>query len=288
MLSNFRKINSMINPKDGSELLYVQEGYFFMGNSKEIVDIVMQKMGVPQNEIHNFYDETPQRKIFLNSYWISKYAITNGQFAKFIEDTNYLSHLSDYEKGSDLKYEFMGGRMLNREPINEYKRILNNISGKDYPVSGITFFEARAYAKWAECDLPSEAQWEKAARGNDRRHFPWGNDVNLKKLNCLETSYPMPDGIKVTEKSEYSSPYGCVQMSGNVGEWCLDYYDPKHYEIMPEDNPCDMRGGQHMVVRGGGTIKPMVFARTSARDIAVPNARGDFLGFRIVKNLNKK
>ncbi len=178
--------------------------------------------------------------------------------------------------------EMMGG--FKRNPIIEYERILKNLNGKDYPVSGITFYEAQAYAKWADCELPTEAQWEKAARGNDKRIFSWGNDFNKNKINSIESSYPFPDGIKVSEKSDYCSPYGCVQMCGNVSEWCLDFYEASHYEYMPDKNPCDLRGGQYKVIRGGGTNKNFVFARTSSRNFANPQARPDFVGFRIVKN----
>jgi len=282
-----RKTDSMINPKDNSELLFIQEGVFFMGNNKDDLKKTLSHFGVPDSEIHHFFDETPQRKILLNNYWISKYAITNGQFAKFIEDTNYLSHLTDYEKGCDVNYMSEGLEMMGthkRNPLSEYKRIVNNLGGKDYPVSGITFFEAQAYAKWADCDLPTEAQWEKAARGNDKRIFSWGNDFSQKKINSIESSHPFPDGIKVFEKSEYHSPYGCVQMCGNVSEWCIDFFDASHYECMPENNPCDLRGGQNKVIRGGGTNKNVVFARTSSRNFANPQARPDFVGFRIVKN----
>jgi iron(II)-dependent oxidoreductase len=198
-----------------------------------------------------------------------------------------LSHLKDYEKGLDVNYITDGLEMMGthkKDSLNEYKRIVNNMSGKDYPVSGITFYEALAYAKWADCDLPTEAQWEKAARGTDKRVFSWGNDFSINKINSIESSHPFPDGIKVNEKSEYCSPYGCVQMCGNVSEWCLDYFDASHYEYMPENNPCNLKGGQNKVIRGGATNKNIVFARTSSRNFANPQARPDFVGFRIVKN----
>ncbi len=279
-----QKANSKINSKDGSELIYISEGFFFMGNNKDELNTILSRFGVPASEFHNFYDETPQRKIFLKDYWISKYAITNGQFAKFIKESNYLSGVSDYEKGKDIQYKDSLGLSFRRNPIEEYNRIINNKKGYNYPVSGITYYEAQAYAKWANCDLPTEAQWEKAARGSDKRNFTWGNNFTKSKLNSIESSQPFPDGIKVTEKAKYSSPFGCVQMCGNVSEYCLDYYESKFYEFMPERNPVNLLKEQFKVIRGGSTNKPFIFSRTSARDITIPVTRPDFVGFRIVKN----
>lgn len=98
----------------------------------------------------------------------------------------------------------------------------------------------------------------------------------------METSHPFPDGVPVAQFAEWASPYGCVQMAGNVSEWCADWFDPHAYSCPAGRNPAGPAHGTQKVCRGGSTNKRLVFARTSCRDYGPPHKRLDFTGFRLV------
>ncbi len=255
-----------IHPVDRSEMLFVPAGKFVMGYPKEKLTIILKRLGVPDENIPNFFDETPARMVFLDAYWIDKYPITNAQFADFIEDAK-----PNPPPESAWRYPH----------IVQHARS----GGGDYPIHDISFFEALSYCDWVGKILPIEAQWEKAARGDkDDRILPWNGEFNLNWMNTIESSQPFPDGVEVQKNKENVSPYGCVQMLGNVEEWCLDAYDPDYYSVPNNTyNPTGSETSRNsVVVRGGSTAKPLAFARTSARNHCPPNKQGEFIGFRCV------
>ena len=258
-----------LNPVDQGEMMYVPPGNFQRGNSKDYLNEVLPQLGVPPGEIAAFYDETPEQAIYLYGFWMDKYVITNEQFAVFLEKTRALE------------------KNLSEEDRLRYSRFINHGKGEgaDYPVSGISWFEAQDYCQWSNKRPPTEAQWEKAARGDkDNRTFPWGDLVDSNRLNTIETSHPFPDGVKVNAFLLNLSPFGCIQMAGNVGEWCLDNYDAEFYSQITSvhRNPVcmEVRGEKLKVIRGGSTTKPFAYARCSARDYAPPELKPDFVGFR--------
>jgi len=256
--------DSWVNPIDGSVLVFVPPGPFVMGGDEADIKGFFQKYRFPLDQVHHYLDETPTNEIELSGYWIGKYCVTNEQFVRFLTESERTRApgLTDEEKSN-------------------YERVTRPAPG--YPVSGITHSEAAAYCEWAGLALPTEAEWEKAARGTDRKVFPWGNTYHQEMVNTFEISHPFPDGIKVQELEAGASPYGCIQMAGNVYEWCADWYDPKCYRMAcKKRNPVGPSSGIGKVIRGGATHKVLVYARTTSRNYWTIDTRDDFTGFRPV------
>ena len=182
-------------------------------------------------------DETPQRKVYLPAFYIDRCEVTNAQFKKFDPSFNY-------PKGKD-----------------------------NYPAL-VTWEQANAYAKWAGKRLPTEAEWEKAARGTDGRLFPWGNFWDLS-LTVWDTNSP------VGTNPAGASPYGTLDMAGNVWEWTADWYKPYPGNKVPSP----AYGEKYKVIRGGSEFNDVSFFRCSHRYYVPPNSRihGYAIGFRCVK-----
>lgn len=178
----------------------------------------------------------PERKVHLDAYWIGINAVTVGQFRQFTTDP------LGYRKEFGVAFPWK-----DREPDWKWDR-------EDLPMVCVTWKEARAFCNWAGGDLPTEAQWEKAARGEKGFEFPWGPTWDSAKVVASEDaigdrSSPMPVG----SLSAGASPYGCLDMQGNVSQWCLDFYDPSGYGALPANNPVNEVSGpsKERVVRGG-------------------------------------
>ena len=185
-------------------------------------------------------DEKPKRKVYLDAYRISKYEVTFGQYREFCEAT---------------------GRPAPPPPPPNAP----SNSGLN-PIFNVTWNDAAAYAKWAGGRLPTEAEWEKAARGTDGQSYPWGNDWVLGKCNEFDTLYQAwaPVGSYPSDVSSY----GCYDMAGNVCEWCADWY----------------KTGKYRSVRGGGwTSSGSDSVRCAYRRFAPPEHYWYDIGFRIVK-----
>ena len=163
-------------------------------------------------------DESPQHKVYLDGYWIYRTEVTVAQYRKFCTAT-----------GRPITKE------LDLPPVRD-----------DDPVCNVSWYEALAYAKWAGVTLPTEAQWEKAARGTDGRMYPWGNDWDPAKCNGA-SGHAKPVGSYPAG----ASSYGCLDMAGNVKEWCMDWYDADYYQHSPANNPTGPATGTFRVMRGG-------------------------------------
>ncbi len=255
------------NPKDGAVMILIPQGYFEMGAKKS------NPLTDPS--------ETPKHKVWLSPYYIYKYEVTNEQFHKFVEESGY-------------------------KPEGEWQVAFNRFSVK-HPVTEVSYKDALMYAQWAGGRLPTEAEWEKAARGEDGREYPWGNkwDPNMcnnMEMNVLRKSVariinyrglwygPLPVGSFPLGKS----PYGVMDMSGNVAEWCLDWYDEEYYKISPVKNPSGPPSGEEKVLRGGSYLEGKRNLRCASRDGEVPEKWCELYGIRVVlspenalKNINK-
>ncbi|MDQ7826997.1 MAG: formylglycine-generating enzyme family protein [Candidatus Eremiobacteraeota bacterium] len=224
-------------------------------------------MGSPPGEGRN--DERPQHKVHLESYGLYKYQVTNGQFAKFAAE-------SGYKAEGVWKTWHKAGR-------------------ENHPVVCVTWNDALAYSKWAGGSLPTEAQWEKAARGTDGRPFPWGDEWDEARCNWdkgpkLPVMVDLSEGMGTAPVGSFpagASPCGVHDMLGNVWEWCADWYDKSYYKHSPHENPAGPPEGAHRVLRGGSwaaeeDINPLEDLRCTARRRFNPGYRYriDF-GFRV-------
>jgi len=225
-------------------------------------------MGSTDKDKLAFDDEKPQREVYLDAYLIDKYPVTYSQYREFIEDNGY------YQRRwwSDDGWKWLENQKRNPEQayldaqlgIVPWRWNDNRFNKPNFPVVGVTWHEADAFARWCGKQLPTEAQWEKAARGTDGRIYPWGDNFDSKRCNCWEGESPWhttPVGIYPTG----ASPYGVLDMAGNVWEWCLDEYQ------------IDFCTGH--VLRGGSwNLKPDN-ARAADRNWRYPDF-GYFNGFR--------
>ena len=186
-------------------------------------------------------NEDPQHTVFLNAYYIDKYEVTVFQYRACVE-------AGACEPGWGTEED-------------------------DQPVTGVAWVDADAYCRWAELRLPTEAEWEKAARGTDGRSYPWGEEIDRNKANYAG------DGLEQMPVGSYpegASPYGCLDMPGNVWEWCSTKWR-KSYDEEPDDS---LEGDARRVVRGGSFYTSADGVRCSSRFRSYPDDRRAYWGFR--------
>jgi formylglycine-generating enzyme required for sulfatase activity len=199
--------------------------------------------------------EKPVHTVFLDAFWIDETEVTNAMFAKFVAETNHQNAGSSETEPSD------------------------------HPVTEVYWNDAASYCQWAQRQLPSEAQWEKAARGTDGRTYPWGNeDPDCKLANSafsgVDTGYCVGSKTPAGSYLDGASPFEALDMAGNVWEWVNDWYQAGYYSNSPERDPTGPAEGTDKVTRGGSWTDLWDNLRTSYRGLYDPASRSDNIGFR--------
>jgi formylglycine-generating enzyme required for sulfatase activity len=197
-------------------------------------------------------DEQPVHKVTLDDYWIMQTEVTNAQYERCVRAG------------------------VCTAPNNSVWR---DVRFADHPVTDVDWNQASVYAEWVGGRLPTEAEWEKAARGDDLRSYPWGNE----DPTCALANYEgCGGGTKaVGSHPAGASPYGALDMAGNVWEWVADWYGANYYAQSPAENPTGPSSGDLRVVRGGSWFGNVVFVRAASRVGFGTDIRGDDLGFRV-------
>lgn len=211
-------------------------------------------------------DARPEHKVYLDAFYIDKYEVTNAQYYEFLE---YIKKTGDHSKchpdepkGTDHK------------PSLWEEDYYNN---PEYPVVRVTWYDAYSYAAWAGKRLPTEAEWEKAARGPNGNKWPWGNEWDPDK--CQLGEEPATVGNVEAGKSFYS----CYDMAGSVAEWCADWYEIDYYEHTPTKNPTGPETGSQRAMRGGSRFGRGFLLRSTTRKYQEPHLNNIAVGFRCAK-----
>ncbi len=209
-------------------------------------------------------NESPIHNVELSGYYISKYEITNEEYAKFLNDTVF---------GGSTHYD------VDMEIVRQGTIYRAKATYEKYPVRFVRWIDAFTYAQWTGGRLPTEAEWEKAARGDrDERIFPWGNTISPGQANFGNAW----GGLWKVGTASGRSPYGCCDMAGNVWEWVSDWYDQYYYSTSPTHNPTGPATGDLRVVRGGSYLNTELEARCAKRIGVEPDMRFQDVGFRCV------
>jgi formylglycine-generating enzyme required for sulfatase activity len=247
-----------INPIDGADLVLVPAGSFEMGADPQLsYEICLEYRDNCKQE--DFSDEQPVHRVWLDDFLIYRTEVSNRMYRICVES---------------------GGCEL-----PTFTDFYNNEQFLDHPVVYISWYAASGYCAWAGGRLPSEAEWEKAARGDDRRMYPWGENV----VDCLHANLDgcaeemtMPVGVLEAG----ASPYGVLDMSGNAAEWVADWYDQEYYLVSPAENPQGPANGELKVIRGGSWKNPGVGLRVTNRGGNFPDVFSTGIGFRCVVELD--
>jgi formylglycine-generating enzyme required for sulfatase activity len=254
------------------QMVFVPSGDFWMGNDSGP-------------------DERPLHKVTLDEFWIDQTEVTNAMFTRFVEATGFQTNAE--KRGSAWAFNGSGWSEVPganwQHPQGPESSIVNLA---DHPVVNVSWNDAKAYCEWAGARLPSEAEWEKAARGIDGRIYPWGDAAPSGSLLNFGDASLYPDSVEATLNDGYrftapvgsfpqgASPYGALDMAGNVWEWVNDWYQAQYYAKAPVTNPDGPTSGEGRVFRGGSWNHSSLDIRSSIRMWGKPYDAIDNVGFR--------
>ena len=246
------------------------------------------------------FDEHPQHKVYLDAFYMDKYEVTNVQFKEFVDKTGYVTDAERSGVGEVWNPAELGGmkRGFYRGPNWRQPHVWqegrphpdsweSDVDRMNYPVTQVSWNDAQAYAKCMSKRLPTEAEWEKAARGTDGRKFPWGDVFNLDiKGITTHTNVASMDMAPVGSFATGISPYGIFNMAGNVQEWVADWYASDYYIHSQKNNPKGPDTGKFRVIRGASWRQTDGdYARNSSRSYNSPGRSSNFIGFRCAVSL---
>ena len=299
---------------DDSVMMVVPALTFTMGTAEVRADLpasrpVPGRLRPPDVLIARAYDawavedERPAHLVTLRAFAIDRYEVTNAQYRRFLADVAKHGDAACAHpvqpKGKDHTPRYWGDfNPLLHDPA--YARLAQfnttTFTADAKPVVGVDWYDAYAYAKWAGKRLPTEAEWELAARGTDGRLWPWGNDWAWGRCNIVGENLGADVRAKGREKDGYiypapvgtypdgRSPFGCDDMAGNAAEWCADWYAADDYQVDAPANPQGPAEGTERAVRGGSSQNFPSNVRCAVRFHHEPEFRSFTLGFRCAKD----
>ncbi|KAF0107918.1 MAG: WD40 repeat-containing protein [Anaerolineaceae bacterium] len=255
-------LNRIIYPSLETAWVDVPAGEFTMGvDAQQGYQMCVKEYGEANCDLAWFQDEEPIHSVTLDAYQIARYEVTNKQYARCVRNGAC--------EGGGYEYQDAAGNILNR---------LNDAAFADHPVVSVSWYQAQTYCEWIGARLPTEAEWEKAARGTDGRTYPWGNgDPNSSLLNY---NYNVGDTTAVGSYPSGASPYGAYDMAGNVWEWVADWYSDTYYASSPDRNPTGPASGDFRVRRGGSWFDDDDLVYSALRSGDDPTNTYNNLGFR--------
>ena len=238
-----------ITRSDAENLILIPAGTFTMGSERRAAD------------------EKPMHKVYLDAYYIGKYEVTNAEYYAFWV--------------SDASRRHTPENFAHLPHIGEWPARAKQFP--NYPVVGVSWHDAKAYAAWKGMRLPTEAEWEKAARGYTDRTWPWGN-----AMEAYANTSAADDGYEnrlapVGSFPKGKSYYGALDMAGNVWEWTADWYSDVYYWRSLQRNPPGPDVGSWRVIRGGSWIDALPRCSTTFRFYLYPRLKTSFVGFRLAK-----
>jgi len=221
-------------------------------------------------------DEKPAHNVDLDAYWIGQTEVTNAMYAIFLNDQG------NQQEGGSVWFDTLA---------DDPKLVKNDgtwwpKSGyEDFPVVEVTWYGARAYCSWIGGRLPTEAEWEKSARSSDGRFYPWGEGID-----CQHAQYANCGGktLPVGSKPVGASPYGLLDLSGNVWEWVADWYQDDYYLQSPAENPLGPETGVARVLRGGSYDYDWKHVRSANRRNNGPATSVNDYGFRCALDVHRE
>ena len=261
---------SSVSSEPPEDMVLIPAGEFVMGTDSEGANA----------------DQKPAHRVYLEAFYIDKHEVTNAEYEEFILAGGYKKKEFWTEEGWDFiqKFQFDAGEWHKIETPLQYGE--NSVSTEpDHPVIGVSWYEANAYATWAGKRLPTEAEWEKAARGTDGHIYPWGKEMDFSKLSYF------PHVTKLQAVGSFSggaSPYGVMDMAGSVWEWCSDWYGESYYLQGSRKNPKGPDSGENRVLRGGGWDSIRLQLRCSYRYYESEGRRTYNVGFRCVQDVPER
>jgi len=244
--------------QDGAPMVLVPAGPFTMGSGP------LDRSSKP--------DEQPAHRVTLKAFYIDRFEVTQGQYRRFLAAAGRNNHRF-CDRGEPAAKD--------HTPTKETWNESDPASGR-LPVVGVDWYDASAYCAWAGRRLPTEAEWEKAARGTDERAYPWGGRWDRARANSYENGKKTSEPIGSYESG--AGPFGAEDMAGNVWEWVQDWYAPKYYLDSPRENPQGPAGGTFRVVRGGSSLSDARGLRSAGRDSNDPAGRYENFGFRCAQD----
>jgi sulfatase modifying factor 1 len=242
---NRYSVHSTKQGGDGAPMVVIPGGVFVMGTRGEVGE----------------YDEKPSRKVTLKSYFIDVYEVTNERYERFVRATGH-----------------------RKQNVMIFFDDLSQLMGPTQPAVGVSWFDAAAYCSWAGGRLPTEAEWELAARGEDERQWPWGNQYREGYANVRGNDDGYQYTAPVGSFEAGRSPYGLYDMAGNLSEWVYDWYDEFYYKEGQVTLPKGPESGKAKVLRGGSWNDPPNDSRTSKRTAISPERSDAIIGFRCAED----